>query len=120
MTQYGYAGTVATMAIDSGTTLSSEIDLGKPWNLLSLRVPTMTSGTNIFIQGAGTTGGNFDRIYTAAGDSAGDTTPEAWEVDSATCQAIVPFAKPPTRYIKIELSTAMTASSAIFEVICSD
>jgi hypothetical protein len=117
---YGRAGTVAAVAIDSGTTLSSEIDLGGAFDLLSLRIPTMTSGTDVYIQGAGTSGGNFDRIYTAAGDSTGDSTPEAWFVASTTCQAIVPFAKPPTRYIKIELSTAMTASSAIFEVICSD
>jgi hypothetical protein len=101
----------------SGDTLSSEIPLKGAFSRVALRIPTMTSGCDVYLQAAGVSGGTYERVYATA---VGDSTPAAVFVDSSVTNAIVPFGAPPSKWLKIELSTAMTATTVNFEVIVSD
>lgn len=103
--------------LSSGVTLSDEIDLGRGWDLVSVEIPTMTSGTDVYFQAAATSGGTYRRLHHRL--TASDDSPVAMNVNSSITQAIVPLEFVQSRYLKIELSTAMTATSAQFNVICS-
>lgn len=106
---------VATMA--SGATLSTEVDLSKSFSRVYLEIPSMASGTDVFLQGANASGGTFRRIYMAPSNS--DDTPSAWSVDSTitNCFVEIPGA---LRFVKVELGTAMTATTANFNFVGVD
>lgn len=58
----GYGAiSVFTATMASGGTLSNGFDLGRSWNRVYLRVPTMNSGADIFIQGSADNS-SFSRI----------------------------------------------------------
>jgi hypothetical protein len=104
-----------TMA--SGVTLSDAIDLGRGYTRLSLSIPTMTSGTDIFIKACETYGGTYKRFRNRI--STGTADPAAMYITSSVTQCFVPLEYVNARFIKIELSTAMTATAATFSLICS-
>lgn len=105
------------VSLASGATLSTFVDLGRGWNHLSVVIPTMTSGTNVFFQGAGDSSDTFRRIYHPIAN--GDNTPDVMSVDSSVTNCIVPLEFISCRYLKVELGTAMTATAATFHVVCS-
>jgi hypothetical protein len=101
----------------SGVTLSSQIDLGRGWEHITVEIPTMASGTDVYFQGAGSDGGTYRRIHHRLTNS--NDSPGAMNVDSSVTNCFVHLEFVNTKYLKIELSTAMTATSAIFGVVCA-
>lgn len=107
---------VHTVGIASNVTLSSGVDLGRSWRNVYLEIPTMTSGTDVLLK-ASADNSTFRRVYTRANSATAQAN--VFTVKSSVTQAIVDIPAG-LRYIAVELSTAMTAASASFKVICSD
>jgi hypothetical protein len=106
---------VATMASD--VTLSTYVALPYSFHRAYLEVPTMTSGCNVYVQGCATATGTYRRICNAVTAVTG-ATPVPWNVNSSITQTVVelPLIMP---FMKVELSTAMTATSGVeFKIIC--
>lgn len=102
-----------------GATLhTSCIDLNKAWNKLTLVIPSMTSGTDIYLQASPTSDGTFMRVYHPP--SGATSVAGAWFLGSAVTNCIVPINNTHLQFLKVEFSTAMTASSAMFKIIASD
>ena len=106
--------TVPTIA--SGATLSSMITIPIPRNQIQLEIPTMASGTDVYIQ-ASNDGSTFRRVY--HGPTISVSNPAALFVNSAVTNCHVDLGVLSNEYIKIELSTAMTATSAQFKILIS-
>lgn len=109
---------VFSVTLASSVTASSAIDLQKSYARISVAIPTMTSGTDVYLQGASTLAGTYRRINHPPNSVSSVVGPQF--VSSSVTQAIVPFQHVNTRFIKIELSTAMTAAAATFDVVISD
>ena len=103
--------------IESGATLSTAIDLGQGWDHITVEIPTMASGTDIFFQAANQNDGTFRRFHHRITN--GNDTPGPMSIDSSITNCFVPLEFVQYRYLKIELSTAMTATSATFHLVCS-
>lgn len=116
MSAYNQGSAFATTLV-SGVTLSDAIDLGRGWTHISVEIPTMTSGTDIFFQGASTLGGTYRRCR--HGLTASLDNPAAINIDSSVTQCFVPLDAIRLRYLKVELSTAMIATAATFKVVCT-
>lgn len=104
-----------TASMASGETLTSEVDLGQAFDQVIVGIPTMASGTDVLIQIAGSSGGTYRNLYHEP--SVGSTTPTKVQINSSVTQAYVPFSVGGSQYIKMELSTAMTATSAQFDIV---
>lgn len=107
----GNNGRLRTLNIASNVTLSSAYTLPPGLDFFGIQIPTMTSGTDVYLQGSldGTT---FYRMrWGAKGTGTGTSTPAQQFVNSSITQALVPFDPPSVLQVKIELSTAMTATS---------
>ncbi|MAH48288.1 hypothetical protein CMI37_20860 [Candidatus Pacearchaeota archaeon] len=105
------------VTIASGVTLSSAIDLGRGWPHTQIEIPTMASGTDIYFQCANTLDGTYRGHHHRLTNST--ATPGAMYVDSSVTNCFVHLEFINDRYMKIELSTAMTATSAEFHIVCS-
>jgi len=117
---FGHAGPIKTVTISSGVTLSSAITMHGPRSEIGVYIPTMTSGCDVYLQGS-TDGTTFKRLrWPAAGDGTGSSTPAARFVDSSITDCLVPFGRPGVNYLKVELSTAMTATSVDLVIYASD
>lgn len=105
-----------SVTIASGATLSSAITIPISRNHFHLEVPTMASGTDVYIQ-ASIDGTNFRRVvYTPTLTNA---APGPIYLTSAITNCFVNIDILSPEYLKIELSTAMTATSAVFKVVIS-
>jgi hypothetical protein len=105
----------ATMA--SGSTLSTYINVSVSYNKILLEVPTMTSGTNIYMQGAVSASGTFRRIMNPSTNVTG-VAPSYFNIASSVTGGNfveVPFVLP---YMKVELTTAMTDTTSNFNLVC--
>jgi hypothetical protein len=105
--------------IASFATASSEIDLGRSFQVISVEVPAMTSNTASYIQCADTSGGTFRRMAVA---SVGTSTVAANDIAiaSSATNKIVTIPLPiPARYIRIETS-AIVSFTAAYKVVCGD
>jgi hypothetical protein len=107
---------ITTMA--SGATLSSAVDLQKAYNKISLVVPSMASGTDIYLHGSTELAGTYRRINHSPNSVS--ATAGALFISSSISNCIVPLNNLHVQYVKVELSTAMTATTAAFKLICSD
>jgi hypothetical protein len=111
---------VVSMA--SGVTLSNVIQLGEVYKEVHISIPSMPSGTDIYIQGS-CCGTIYRRVYEkvllgALPNSANIVwTPQY--VASSISNCIVDLHHP-FPWMKIEFSTAMTATAPTFSIICSD
>jgi len=104
---------VVTMS--SGLTLTSEVALPQAYDRVLLGIPTMTSGTDVLIQVAERTSGTYRNLYhEPVVDS---TTPTKVQINSSVTQAYVPLNIAGAEHIKVELSTAMTATSVEFDIV---
>ena len=104
---------VVTMT--SGNTLTSEVDLSQSYDKILLGIPTMTSGCDVLIQVAEKSGGTYRNLYhEPVVDS---TTPTKLQINSSVTQAYVPLHIQGSQYMKVELSTAMTATSVEFDIV---
>lgn len=106
-----------TKSVASGATLSSAFDLGAvPYNNFVLGVPTMTSSCDLFVQ-VSYDGTTFKRQkYTVA---SGVVAPGDITIGSAATNCYMNIPDVNARYVKIEISTAMTATTATFKIIIS-
>lgn len=116
MSAYNQGAAFAT-TIDSGVTLSDAIDLGRGWENISVEIPTMTSGTDIFFKAASELTGTYRRCHHGLTSSL--DTPAAINIDSSITQCFVPLDAIKVRYLKVELGTAMTATAATFKIVCT-
>lgn len=108
---------VFTVNCASNITLTSAIDLGRAWNKVFLEIPTMTSGTNIYIKAADSATGTFRNVY----DRVVSSTAAALIVNipSSVTNCLVDLPSG-LQHVKVELTTAMTATSVNFKVHCSN
>ena len=105
-----------SVTMNSGLTLTSAVDLGGGYNGYMIGVPTMTSGTDIRVKCSQTEDGTYRPLYITP--NAGSATPIVFNIPSSVTNCFVPVENT-ARYIKIEFTTATTASSHIFEIICN-
>ena len=110
----GYIGTMAT-----GATLTSSFNLSeRSWTIVYIDIPSMASGTDIYIQGAASSGGPFRRIHHPVLNAA--TFESNTFVIGSSCTNRLVLIPTGLRFLKIEQSTAMTDTASVFNLICSD
>lgn len=112
---------VFSVTMTTGTTLTSSVDLQKAWNRISVAVPTMPSGTDIYFQSAGqasAAASPYRRLYHPTNSNS--SAVGANFLGSSVTNCIVPVNNGHVRYLKVEFTTAMTAAAVAFEIICSD
>ena len=107
----------AVPTMTSGSTLTSEVDLGDHYSQAYLEVPTMTSATDIYIQASRTTGGTFRRVIPGAGIRTFTVaTAQAFIIGSAVSQHFVEIPAG-FRFVKVEHSTACTATAHNYNIV---
>jgi hypothetical protein len=104
--------------MSSGSTLTSHADLGGAWDHVQVHVPTMTSATDIYIQTAYDSGSVYGRHLGGAPRTFSVTSSDSIIIGSSVSQMAVDIPNP-GQYIKIEFSTATTATSQAFVFVCS-
>jgi hypothetical protein len=104
---------VFTVTMASGSTFSSAIDLSGSWAKTALRVPTMTSGTDVRLQVSDTIDGVFSALYHAP--TAATAAPTVVNIPSSVSNCVVPIVIP-ARYVRVELTTITTSSINVFKV----
>lgn len=110
--------TVYTVSMASGATVSTGMfTLCRSFHRVYLEVPTMTSGCDIYLQGS-SNGTTFRRIkHPPVNTSAAQV--HDWYLASSITQRMVEIPAG-FKYIRPELSTAMTATAVDFKLICSE
>lgn len=102
--------------VTTGSTVSSEINVGEGWQAMYLVVPSLTSNSQVHIQGADVTGGTFRRIVQK--DAASALATVDFAIGSATTNRIIPIPVTGLRFLKVE-TTAIMSSAALFQIICA-
>lgn len=107
---------VFSVGMASNTTLTSALNLGGSYRSYALVMPSLTSGTDVRIQVSGTESGTYRRLYHAP--TAATAAPTVVNIPSSVtnCAVNLPYL---AQYVKIEFTTATTASSHQFSVICN-
>lgn len=103
-----------TMA--SGSTLTSAVDLGGSYGNIMVEIPSLASGTDVRFQVSDASDGTFRQLY--FGPEAASTDPVIVNIKSSITQCYFPL-KMHAQHIKVEHTTAMTATSAQFKILCS-
>jgi hypothetical protein len=98
-----------TATMTSGQTMSRAVDLGYPYGKCSIEIPTMISGTDVYLKGS-SDGTTYRRIYFRTEDA----TPVLFTLASSLTNAIFPLDVQLPRYVKVELSTAISNDSMAF------
>lgn len=109
---YGPVKAFTVTMISGATLLTVPVDLGTSYDAYLIGVPSMPSGTDVYIQGSDAVDGTYRRIYFNASTS----TPSAVQIASSVSNAIVPINAKLPQFVKIELSTAATASTYVFKI----
>lgn len=107
---------LATMT--SAGTLTGALNLGRNFEKVYLSVPSMTSNSQIHVQGCETQTGTYRRITHPAINSSTVSTPNDFAIASATTNRIVPIPNG-FQYLKIE-TTATIDGGCLFKLICAD
>ncbi len=103
----------------TGATLTSHFDLSeRAWDKIYLNVPTMTSGTDLYVQGAALQAGPFRRVHHPVINTSSAQS-NTFVIGSLTTNRLVLIPNG-IRFIKIEQSEAMTSTANTFYLICSD
>ena len=110
-------GAVKAFPVSMATlaTLTSAIDVGGSYKRMLIEIPTMVSGTDIYIQGSNKIDGTFRRIYQSE-SSSGTRTNVPLAFGSAITNCLVGFV-PVCQFIKLEFTTAATANAHSFKVV---
>jgi len=105
-----------TVDVTSGATLSGALDLKQGWSTINLKIPSFSSGSNIYIHAAETATDTFVRVMHPPINSA-TVAVNDFCIASGLSARCIPI---PTGYqhLKIELSTGQTDVTSTFEVIC--
>ena len=105
-----------TVTMPSGGTLTSSIDLARGWDSISLEIPSMASGTDIYIQGCRTPGATFRRHHHRPTIS--NSTPGPYFVNSSITNCFIHLENVNMKFLAIEHTTAMTATEAVYNIVC--
>lgn len=103
---------VFTKSMASAATFSGEIDLGVTYANYAIEIPSMASGSEVFINGAETTGGTYRRIYFKATSA----TPVAIQIPSSVSNCIVNLNAALPRYVKVEVQSATADTAYTFRI----
>lgn len=109
-----YFQAVASMA--SGTTLSTAITLPGAFDRFLVEIHSMTSGTDVYFQ-VSQNGTTYRRIY--HDPLPANAAPGAVYLASSMTNCNVDVIHTCPKYFKVELSTAMTATTACFQLLFS-
>lgn len=107
---------VATMT--SGATLTSEVDMGRSFELVYLSVPSMTSNSQLHIKFAAETGGTYRRAKHPVLNTTSAQAPQDFTIVSSATNCMVPIPGG-FRFVKVE-STATCDSGESFKILCAD
>lgn len=109
---------VFSVTMTSGATLTSELNLAQWWGTIFLSVPSMTSNSQIHIQGASDSAGTYRRVAHPVVNSSTIAAPNDFTISSAATNRMILV---PTgfQYLKIE-TTATVDSGQTFKLICSE
>lgn len=107
-----------TGSMASGVSITGEIDLQKSWNKLSLVVPSMASGSDVYLLASEESGGTYRRVFHQPTNTS--ATVSAFFVTSGVTNCVVPLSNVNVRYLKVQVSTATTDTPYTFKVICAD
>lgn len=107
---------VFTVDVTSGATLSSAIDLKQGWSSINLKIPSFSSGSDIYIHAAETADDTFVRVMHPPINSA-TVAVNDFRIASGLSSRCIPI---PIGYqhLKVELSTGQTDTTSTFEIIC--
>ena len=107
---------VYNVVIASGTSLSSEVDLGRTFT----RVYVDPTGANaeVRFQAASTSGGTYRQVYFPGLGTTSTVQANIWKIASSVSGGIQE-APAGLQYIKVE-TTAAVANGATLKLICSD
>jgi hypothetical protein len=110
---YGKSSEFSLDLASGATTTSDSIDLGHAWDRVYLRIPTMTSGGTMYIQGS-VDNSTFKRVY--ATDEANGTV-QIFQIAQTITNCVVPLPVEGIRYLKVENTTGMTDATTTFKII---
>jgi len=105
-----------TTTMTSGSTLTNAVDLAGGYNNVMIVIPTMTSGTDIRLKGSEELDGTYRAIYLEP--KVGSTTPTLFNIASSVTNCMFPISVS-NQYVKVEFTTACTASAHVFKFICN-
>jgi hypothetical protein len=105
-----------SVTASSGVTYTSAIDLAGAYGKYLFVIPTMTSGSDLGLLVSDTEDGTFRRLYAKAIVTPTFTV-AAMNFDSAITNCAIPI-EVSAQFIKVEIKSAMTASTAQFQFIC--
>lgn len=106
-----------TVSMASAATFSSAVDLGNGWNRVSLIIPTMPSGADIYLLGSDTISGTYRRVF--HGPNTNSAVVAGYFVTSAVTNCILPLTNWPLQFCKVELSSATADNAYTFKFVCS-
>lgn len=101
----------------SGVTLSSSYDFGGSFRNVYLEIPTMASGSDFYVQGS-SDGAAFKRVMHPVVNTSSIQI-QTFVIGSAATGKMVPVPAG-FRYMKVELSTALTDTTSTFNFICGE
>lgn len=107
---------VFSVAIASGATLSSEIDLTRCWT--KVYIDPTGAASEVRFQAAVTQGGTYRQVYLPQSPSTSTVQTNIWKVASAISGGLIE-APAGLRYFKVE-TTATVANGATLKLICSE
>lgn len=102
--------------VASGTSLSSELDLGRSW--VKVYIDPAGAGAEIQLQAAGAASGSVGGTYRTVLNASAAAATDFFKVPTATSGGLVP-APSGLRYIKVALSAA-AGNGATINLVCAD
>lgn len=109
---------VFTASMASAASVTSAFDLQKAYNKLSVIIPSMASGSDVYILASEELAGTYRRVFHAP--TTVSATVGAQFVTSGVTNCIVPFHNVHARYLKVQLSSQTVDTPYTFKIICSD
>lgn len=106
--------TYFTASMASGSSVSSNIDLGLSWHQVWVEIPTMASGSDIYFQ-ASSDNSTYRRMY--HNPTIGNSSPGALYVTSGITNCLLNLGEMHARYMRIQLSSATTDTPYTFRFV---
>ena len=106
------AFTYYAVTMSSGGTSTSALDAGRSWDKAYIKIPTMTSAGQVFIQAAETASSTFVRIYQPTINSSTVGT-NVFTILSGVTQALVPIPNG-LRFYKVETDATVVGGCTYY------
>ena len=111
---------IFSVSMTSGATLTSSIDLGQSWETVYLAIPSMVSGTDIYLRaGVSATDTVGYRVMHPVVNSSSAQVQTFVIASAVSGNKLIPVPGG-FRYLFVEYSTATTATSHVFKVVCGN